>query len=412
MPRSPEIPSDSPERRRDELIEQLDRRVSTALELFDATEQLPEGASEDEVDRTLDGIMTRARAQLDVAWEKAARLDQLRIQRATAASAALAAYESTGRSLRVEIAHGDEARLAVEERELLRDPDVLFWHNLRSVVDAMRRKYRLLAAHPSTSDLLRAMGKSEPNISPSDVLEVRRTPFEASIIVTPENLIRLRPDPNVAGLHYQGTPFSIIRQGPPDRMAEIIQHEAVHNVIDAAGEIRAFNPTVVVQRIGRELTDTDQTIQTRAMADLQAMTPSELIDPLQNELIAGLDEAEARDFRLPPSTPESARELGHVMFWYYADVLSTAGQQAKETVDALAKIAANGPADARPVASDLAAQFRDTFERMVETIRASLREAKTRGPDAARRVHALMAILPPSRYRHIPRYLEATAERT
>lgn len=303
---------------------------------------------------------------------------------------------------------------SAERNELRNDEDLVFELNMRSVLFDLQFKHALLPRLKERKNLSGYLKNvvGLKNLDESKMKEVQWGPFDVSITLSSDHFDQVTESPGAVGIHYVGRPINLIRDGARNP-EQVIEHERVHNILDAT-VIQFRDPSGhAVRSIRNAFQEVDD--PALAMSEdqknrlVEQETPT-LLNYLHEELLAELEEAERIDFGLDLAEKhglDKAVMTETERFVYYTGALATAGQAAKDTTRSLHRLFKEATAeDIISGASGLYLNFRHRFISMVDTMRNNLQRGKNIGPKTHTEVHALLYILPPSKYRHIKRYLD------
>ncbi len=212
-------------------------------------------------------------------------------------------------------------------------------------------------------------------IHQSEIVRIVKGPFSISLVLTPEAFQASRKNISEShhrsvGFHIRDNAFNIICQ-QEGVLAEydedrFIDHENIHNILDTQGRMR------------------DLSAEFKRNPNLSG---SKYIDCLQEEILAHLSnfETDLETYLLEDFTEFTSR-------------LSTAGAMAYDFVEELSALGMRG----RIVTTE----FKEAFVRICNIIYDTLLASRSLYPKEGREVEALLFILKPSQYKHIPAYLD------
>lgn len=288
---------------------------------------------------------------------------------------------------------------------IMKNEDIRFLMDVRAVVDDLAQKNNIIEGlrgdHEKILQTVNANLLAQ-KLNAGDVKEYRIMPFEITVVVSSESYKRVR-DTDSLGVHFDHSPFSMVRQN--DALEQTIHHESIHTILDRAGNIGAKESNY--ENIAKDYEkiknpDNKEYVESRlTMYDAES-----LVDMMHNEILAELENWEQHPAILHPTNSEK-RELKNLPFVFHASRFSTAGTDAQEITEALDRVAKKSK-DLK-VQSELKAisqEFKEDFVQAVEHMKDALAAARFVGGDAVDRLHALLFVLPPSKYRHLGRYLQ------
>ncbi|GEM_PF-2777027 len=373
---------------RAELFERLEHRVDTFLDMKKTVESLrPETAPNDFAETLNTNFIRRAETFPEAVTEKFIRVRKIERN-----------VQTDG------VTPADQATI----NDLLVDQDVRFLWNMDRVRSSLIDKHE--AVYATSQDFSKRpagqtfmIGNQEVNL---DTVELGLDPVHISLGLDASDYKRVAGN-HSKGAHLVGTPFSIIqRTEDPAEYQSVVRHEAMHNLIDGAPNIGTsphenFN---------------DLLLQTNAQspASLAPESPprsleqyprvDRILDSFHDELLAHLDLVEWDKIEFGRKhVPEV-----ELKFVWYTHHYATAGLDALDIDSDLQALAARDPGNpAGQAAQKLSEDFTRRFTATIEMMQDGLGRGKALGPEVFERVHALMFVLPPSKYRHIRRYLDS-----
>lgn len=298
-------------------------------------------------------------------------------------------------------------RLQDERRELYAHPDIMFLMRLRSVVDQMAAKNRYIHTTPQSLLVNEYMRRQNMDFVPTkDITAAQTGPFDVVFVTSDEGFLRLGGEKWQSGFHLRGSPFSVVRPAHQD-IEPTIRHEQLHNLLDASGVPNSDFSEVLKARQSAlaDPESADQSIKAHIKKLMLELTPAQLLYPLQEELLTGLERAESLDFG--HNFSGQAEPAGRNKFTRLADAFSTAGLYARRISEVLDTMSLTLPDPAAAAhCRRLREQFRQLFITTIENIRAGIQVGRRLGGEqGVFEAHALMLILPPDRYGLIERYL-------
>jgi hypothetical protein len=270
-----------------------------------------------------------------------------------------------------------------------------FLENLRGVVADLLRKshqvssYREIRAKIDASNPLLFMPEMGRAIVAEHIQKTEFTPFEVSFILEPGYYRATDTHKEeTVGLHFTGTPFSLISGMGKERSEECVRgtlrHEQKHNLLDGASSI---------QRKGASFEEIKKGVTAGSVEHMRA---KEFLDGLRGEIVAASEQAER-------TWISGSRDD--------FDALRTAGREASKMIVFLAeeRFKAEGMQDGEKWREELLRvenEIRDRFRGIAGHMKESLGVARELGGRATEDVHILFILLRPSQYRHILSYLE------
>lgn len=150
---------------------------------------------------------------------------------------------------------------------------------LRST-SALKERASALATM-SDADIVAQICTLHPSIQPDDLVEIKRFPLAVIAVVKLPALLKLEYEEGdcikrgVSGLHLNGTPISLAREG--DKLIE--DHEMVHNLNDASSPLQHAIPKERLQHL---------VVRGDGAKHPSVALPSQCIDDLHEELVAQL----------------------------------------------------------------------------------------------------------------------------
>lgn len=299
-----------------------------------------------------------------------------------------------------------------EWRALEEDDGARFLWNLEQAADHWKQKHRRLYDQQYRPELRKELSINGQVLDPKRIVETRLDSIHAAFILDKEYYDQIIGTDS-AGTHFLGTPWSFIRQGEPAGMDITLRHEAIHNALDGALDIQFQPKENLSQRFGemRHLRDhlppEDRSLGLQKM--IQRLDTNALLDGFQHELLAGLEQAENGAFsKVTPDDAGSTKWIDN--FVLYTMNYSTAGSDAWGVYRQFEDLLNTNPALSTEVTEQIRSQqlrFAQRFTETVETMRTSIDRARQLGPEVFERVHDLFVVVPPSKYRHISRYLDS-----
>lgn len=395
---SPEQPEFSRQEEREALYETLDQKVETILRLEDTLKGLR--SSEDVPDAIAD-------ARADIHGRLTPDIED-GVTRLHKLSATVDRWTGEEEQEFISLRFNDEVQFIFEVDEMLTD---------------LERKSDLLRSLNSTEKLVAyAAQKMDERIDSADVAQVRRTPLDVVMEIRPDLYGRLQPDYEVAGIpvtsngfHHPGLPITFVRDNLNSQVTNsTIRHERMHNFLEGSRTMLDRTGQHSQESLGRMLTWIGEStkggnpkVTTAFVRKMKTGRP--ILDDLQNEFLAELGNREVQGLGTvlmeKPNQQPTERFFNHVLNH------ATAGTQAFRALDRVLNF---GDASSDPLvrlqARDFAKNIEGGFNRMMDEANRTLFigkgiDGENPKADADRRVHALLHILPPTKYRHIERYL-------
>lgn len=399
--------------RRAELMDRLDYKVEAVLDFGRMIESLDDDARPSEVHRALDQARSNIRAMFPpdtigrfdrlVAIQN--RLRQLHRDISTA-------WDDPGRGPDEQARRQILAEMQTLQREelpLLENEDLAFLLNMEYVIRGLQRKNNEVEALRDqpvrTLDELNLYNYHK-TIIPEDIVRIKRTPFELSVVLKPKSYQRVRgQDDDSIGVHFNNSPFSLIRDG--QEIETTMRHESIHNALDQAAGIRYYSRSRLKGLADHHRRSTSDEEKKAAEASLLQYRPVSLLNQMHNEMLAELENWERHPWNRDRSKILWIDRNRPRTFAFHAERYSTAGRDAMEVVAAFESAAKHcqDPAQRRQL-METSRQFQRVFTDAVEYMRSAMRTARSSGDEAVDRLHALLFVLPPSRYRHLARYLK------
>lgn len=381
---------------RNELYERLERRADAVIELKKKLSAVGPEMAPNDFNAFIDAEVNRVTRSFPEFARKISR-------------AAIATYEEARRqdvwtpSEQVDFSVGLNAMLRADE-------DGAFLYNLHEIAVALKHKHAFVNITSKDRTIAReaiAVVLGRGSLGERDIRDIRFDGIHAAVILDDDVFDKFTGSPNSSGAHFPHSPVSAIRSSLPD-IDSVIRHESVHNLLESASDIRTDmgeELPLTFSDIDRQTAPPDQPQE--LIRYLKELRTWDLLDGFHDELLAGLDRVEQNVFPGLPPTDQKTDRLQ--LFSYYADRYSTAGVGSWALIDALVKPGIeSGNPELRAAASSLAYNYAGQFAQTVETMRQSIERAQKISPEADERVHALFMVLPPSKYRHIPKYLDHT----
>lgn len=236
---------------------------------------------------------------------------------------------------------------------------------------------------------------------------VQFLPFEIRIFVDYE-LMQKR---QARGLHYRGTPLSLISTGLGEEQTLLTErHESTHNILDGSGEFSGhYGARRYIERHFERFENSPQggVIQKMWKQRLLNVNATDVFNLLNDEFLAEVQSAEEKSF--DSLDPKSV--LFQIFGQSYANSsLLKSIASVSVPLDALIKYVQEkgneiDDPEIKAFCNTLAVILKDHVADAVGQLRMDLRLAEKLGEDAHTKVHALMYILKPSQYRHIEGYL-------
>lgn len=403
---------------RAEFLDRLNYKVEAVLDFGWTIERLDPHAGPEETHRALGDIRatveqifpptTLVRYQRLKAVrqrERELNISNMRLQEGGDLDASMAAIAAQRAELR---------QLEDEELTLFEDEDLQFLMNVDGVLDDLGSKNNIVDAlrgDPArTIDELNAYLR-EDKLNLDDIVELQYTPFEITAVLKSSAYDRVcgKDDQDSLGIHFSRSPYSIVRAGPD--IEKTIHHESVHNLIDQASGIGQYSTSRLEDLVERHAATNDAAERFEIEQRVAQHRPRVLVNQMHNELLAELGHWEQHPWNknrskilfLDPNRPKS--------FEFHANNYSTAGNDAAEISALLEKIGRECKDEAtREQILGTREAFRQGFTQAVEHMRQALISTRSRGEKAMDELHALLFVLPPSRYRHLDRYLDGRHE--
>lgn len=258
--------------------------------------------------------------------------------------------------------------------------------------------YRDIRAKIDTLNPLIFMPEIGRAIVAEHIQKMELTPFEISFILEPSYYRATDTyKEETVGLHFPGTPFSLISGVGKERSEEYVRgtlrHEQKHNLLDGASSIK---------RRGASLEEVKKGVSAESIKRLKA---KEFLDDLWGEIIAASEQAE-RDWKSGGENDfDALRTAGREVSKMLAFLVE---ERSKEWSEEDSK---DWKSSLMRIEKDIALlrienDIRDKFCRIAGYMKKSLGVAREISEKATREVHVLFVLLRPSKYRHILSYLE------
>lgn len=406
--RSPEVAFEEPDKEiapreveRAELFHRLEQRADQLLEFKKSLADLDPATPEEDFNRLVDEEFRQA-------YEGASEVSQEGFRRSydLGFKIYLAVIKKKGNK---KVASLRQQRQAIFDS----DDGAQYLNNLYGVAQTWKEKHGIiahLAQDPTSLPTLvqKTLSRFEAPLDPNHIVGTKVSATHAAIILDSEYYDQILQRPNTGGIHFSYSPWSFIRDRGAEKNASIIDHEAMHNFLDGAVDIKAHQAGRITQEVA-SLSDLTEEPEMKSgiikeyTANLQ---PDELIDEFQHELIAGLDQAEQETFQAGPWDDEDS--LWFERARHYAYGFSTAGLDARKLGFDLQKLSEE---QIDPTIGEEMNQkridFLKRFTSTVDIMREAISRAAVFGPEMSERIHAMFLVLPPSKYRHISRYVES-----
>ena len=386
---------DTHKERQFEILEGLKQRVDAMVQLKKDIEGLPKGLS----DEALDECTKTMEERMFSAWPESVKRGAERILEIE--------YEldATNQSSYDE-AH-DETRFSLQDALLneleatKRNPDQFMVYIAIQLIDGVKMKYkqvRELAAGDLNKTVQSIM--DEFGIE-GEVIDVRVSPTDI-VVVLDKQVSFGKYYPDISGIHLSEEVYSFVKMN--DAAERTIRHEKIHGLIDGVYVIRSSTlPTSVIRsrlktiKGYKKMSPPDEILN---MAFRTLTNTRYYLDLLHEELLAELENAE-ETWRAHTQRRYFER-LRDAVANNTSAHLATAEIEAGKFIQALEEEQKNAT-DERTITAlkKINEDFLLSWIQTVETMERMTELAARLGPDATDRVHLAMAILPPSRYRHI-----------
>lgn len=410
---SPETEQESPHAEtRAELMDRLDYKVEAVLALRQRIDRLDRDADPEVVNQELD----RSWAEVETVFPPTTlgrfrRLHEVRERERVlnlANDRVIDTVLDEATEARLAERRDELQQLATEEQALLDDDDVRYLVNVDAVIGGLRQKNAVITG--LRRDPVQALAEvndhfPEHKLQLKDIARLVYSPFELTAVIKSGAYSRVL-ERGSYGTHFVRSPISVVRER--DDVEDTIRHESVHNLLDSAMNLGRFR-IERFEQLHDHLKRSRPPEERRAIAaSLLDLRPENLVDQMQNELLAHLERWEQEPWNQPRPKMRFLDPHAAKSFDFHADHLSTAGSDAADIADILESIALASPdTEVGKRILGIRADFRDRFVQSVEHLRRALITARTIGEEAVERLHALLFVVPPSRYRHLERYLDA-----
>ncbi|PIY61721.1 hypothetical protein COY93_04830 [Candidatus Uhrbacteria bacterium CG_4_10_14_0_8_um_filter_58_22] len=329
-----------------------------------------------------------------------------------------------------DVESSDRQRIEDLQREYFRlvsDPEIGFLMMMDRTVASLASKKRFVDAFRGDpqgaiqyfSDL------GVYPLDPADVERVEMGAFDISFVLSRPDGWLLEEDAD--GVHLAQTCFNLVLSegalGGSEPFDEYLRHERTHNYLDGAlGYERSPVATKLVgliadldRRVREGDSPTEVWTEIGPQAEILAaeLGPRELLDQLDNELLAHLENMEPilRNGQWLPSFVRSAmdsRDLEDMVDSSLVGSMSTAGEmfsQYRHALQSVARLTGDGQLG-RSIGAK-AGQLTRGLLKSIDSLREALLLTDRLGDGAGEVFHALAVVLRPSQYRHMRQYLEA-----
>jgi hypothetical protein len=296
--------------------------------------------------------------------------------------------------------------------------DKRLWSMIKDTHEMLVHKYMDIQSLPALDKDELAKIMEERTFIPKDVFsraEIIWAPFSVTFICTEEDYTviarRFGHDPvSTRAIHASSSEFNFVkaRENKAQQDASV-RHENMHNLLDATGEeIRESNPKSDI----RELTswikqDHDELGEEAGVERARMYFTSDrtrhLIDGIHNELLGHLENIETNQSWVVDHVDTRMR----VNIDSDPDVqdFATVGVYVNDTLMTIRGYKNTAPPAIAAEFERLENIFTERVQRVVTELRSAIYTASRLGPDAFDEVHILAAVLKPTQYHHMKKYL-------
>lgn len=301
------------------------------------------------------------------------------------------------------------------------DPDVVYASTVIQGHQALWAKIRLQDAFTADVETYR---KRQREYVPGDFVEVKRDAISTTHVVKESSW---KEGKDVGGFYAGGTPFIYIRESNAvlEFYGRILQHERKHLILDGMSNFNNVDPTDIVKNVIKDfkyVLDSGEDYKSdsgEGISDYFNATLAEtIINNLHNELLAEYETALSGKFG-SNTYSNTVKFLGEGFIDNFlgievkdaADSLATAGLQFRQTLKEISQFIDYLNNGNYPEESEYLIKFlkslKKKFIKIIYVMRSSASYAEVCGDEAEDDMRALVHILPPTKYRHIGRYLKS-----
>ena len=390
---------------RETVMERLDAKVESVLALQHTIESLDDETDSAKIEQALDDAWQQV--TMTMPTETMSRYEQLQEmwEQLRTANQKMADYFDGHAVSEQEMATYRRRQLVLgnEVQHVLSDEGVEYLANVHGVLETLRKKQaQVRGFHADQEKILASFNRQlkHNRLGAPDVVQVFQHPFEISLIVTPQAYERVAGQDSF-GRHLYETPLSIIKQH--ERADLTLRHEGIHNLIEGAPGIGDYDDGKRIAALQEHALAAKTPQQEQSVvAALDAYTPNQWLDWMQDELIAGFEswEGQIGNIRMNPLDQMKP-------FVFYVNHFGSVGSDAYDISRTLTTIEEKGTnQNIQSRAAILRQTFEQRFVQSIQYLQAGLEQATTIGPDAVDHLHAVLVVIPPSRYRLIKHYLD------
>jgi hypothetical protein len=274
--------------------------------------------------------------------------------------------------------------------------DVVFCDQMQKVLESLRGKNELVTRYKEHPELLRAEFErvfDEP-YDESNIEDIVFSSFDVSFVMKP-GFQSKRTGGRVWGCHFPNTPINYISSASGN-LKNTIRHEGLHNVFDASEYVRRGDVLTTIQERRGELYSQWWDGATKKF------TAKQLIDDVHEETVASIEGGEMNNFERITSSPEDPSEDNLQRQFEAAGMFIRRGTRYAETLK-------KDPNMDEPTRKRFEQLQRDMEKEVINIFKLSVpcvQAANDIGEDASFDAHALIAILKPSKYKRIASFLE------
>lgn len=273
----------------------------------------------------------------------------------------------------------------LEQAYKLRDA----WIHKHEQVSAMSNDKEAVAHEISALGKLATLGKD-------DIVEIRKTPIELVVILTHDAYRRVSGGAGgfaAWAFHYSKSPFTVAPEGVKN---QYLRHESIHSLTDSF--MYYENP---VSNLGSYIEPVPSAQHHAAY----------YIDRMQGEIVTAASDWEAdKDKHIThgePIPPNASSEQVEYAFNRYLTGMSTAGGDILGSIQVLEQVMdRSNSSEKKKILSKLELELMREFVRVCTVIEYDVELARRVSEEAGEEAELLLAMLPPSKYRHIRRWIE------
>lgn len=213
------------------------------------------------------------------------------------------------------------------------------------------------------------------------------------------------------GIHLGNSEFNFIKaKRDKSEQDEAIRHENIHNLLDATKyEIRQSNPASTIHELTSWIkqdykVNGEEAALDRAREYFGGSRIRDLIDGIHEELLAELENIESGQAWLTEHV-DSVMST-HIDSDMDIRNFATVGEYVYTTLRVIREYKNTAPPAFATVFERLENIFTQRVQRIVTDLRSAIYTASRLGPEAFGEIHILAAVLKPTQYHHMKKYLE------